>query len=380
MVVDHKRLMQKRCHPTLKRAVWSLGVCFLLLLTGCGATSNNGPSAVSSATSLVQPAKGTLSVACPAANRPLPGPIVFGSNGNLMVVGPDGPATPLTTLGATFTAHDPAWSPDGQTLAFTYTQPASNPDLPWLQLGVICGLDRATGQARLLAQPADPLASFDEAAWLPDGQGLLLTLREPQRNTSNQYLGDQLTLARYLLQTGSLEPLIQNASSPSLSPDGQRLMFLRTDPEQFTRTLMQADSDGSRAQPLGVAQQNLLDYFAPRWSPNGQQIVFVASSAALGSETQPDTLSLLERLLGVRVARAHGNPADLWLAGADGKGLWRVTNLLLDDPRAAWSPDGKALVYSAGPDAGVVVLPLDGGQERQLTEHGNYGGIAWASR
>ena len=312
---------------------------------------------------------------CPDADGPISGPIVFGMDSNLMAVGLDGGAAQvLTRVGGGLFAYEPAWSPDGRTLAYTLSRPAADPDLSWLPVGIICGLDRDTGKGRLLAQGSEPLYGLNEASWSPDGTYLLVTLHQPQLNESRQFTGDKITLARYDLASGTLEALIDDAMSGTLSSDGSRLAFVHINPQDLAVTLMVGNGDAGDAGPLPQPQPPLFLVFMPRWSPDGKQLAFTGSGGDV-VPSQPSSRTWLERLLGVKVALAHGPPTDVWLAD-DGGSPRRLTNLALDDSRVAWSPDGTQLAVTNGL-GGIQLLDIATGEQRPLTGQGNFGGISW---
>jgi hypothetical protein len=93
----------------------------------------------------------------------------------------------------------------------------------------------------------------------------------------------------------------------------------------------------------------------------------------------PDGRSLLERMLGIAVARAHGLPTEIWVIGADGQGLRQITSARLDDAQLAWSPDSRRVAYTNGL-GGIAIVGLDGAETRPVATLGDYGGIAWAPR
>lgn len=314
---------------------------------------------------------------CPDADGPIAGPIVFGMDSNLLAIGADGGTPqPLTRVGGGLFAYEPTWSPDGRTLAYTLLRPADDPDLNWLPVGVICGLDRDTGTGRLLARGSEPLHGLNEPAWSPDGASLLLTLHQPQLNGERQYTGDKMTLVRYNLAGGTIQPLVVDAMSGTLSRDGTRLAYLHIDPQDLTATLMVGGADGNGAEPVPQPEPPLFLLFMPRWSPDGGHIAFTASGGG-AAPAQPSSRTWLERLLGIRVARAHGAPTDVWIADTGGRPQ-RLTAQALDDARVAWSPDGTQLAVTNG-SGGITLLDVATAEQRPLTDQGNYGGIAWAT-
>jgi Tol biopolymer transport system component len=357
----------------------------VLLLAGCGSPTQPSPGGAAPAAasaSAAQPvgvdAAPAATIACPDAPGPIDGPIVFGADNNLFAVGVDGgPVTQLTDVPANVYAFEPAWSPDGATLAYTLSAPTSDPNLSWLPVGRICGMDRGTGKGKLLAQGAETLQSLTEASWTPDGAALTLTVHQPHLDANKVYTGESMTITRYDLASGAQQPLVKDGFNPTLSPDGQRLVYMQLNTSDLSTNLWFANQDGQAATPMPPQPETLGLIVSPRWSPDGAQIAFGASGGAVGQRLQPAARSWLERLLGVSVARAHGAPADIWLITAEGTSPQRITQKGLDDPRIAWSPDGKRIAYTNG-YGGVFVLDLASKQEQMITEQGNYGGISWA--
>ena len=359
------------------RRVFSLLLLGALVLSACGSTTAPFTGvAVNAAPPSAAAFPDTSAPGCADAPGPISGAIVFGADNNLYAVGVDGGATiQLTTVTANTYAYEPSWSPDGQTLAYTLSAPTDDPDLSWLPVGRICALDRSTGKGRLLARGSTPLESLTEATWTPDGAALILTAHQPQLDGNKVYTGDRMTITRYDLANGTQQPLITNGFNPTLAPDGQRLTYIQLNSDDLSTQLWFANADGQSAQPMPMPQTTLGLISGPRWSPDGRQIVFGATGSTTGLATP--RRSWLERLLGVQVARAHGLPVDIWIVDAEGRATRQLTHKGLDDPRLAWSPDGKQVAYTNG-FGGVFVLDLATDQARKLTDAGNYGGISWA--
>ncbi len=382
-------------------------LALLLVLSGCGTQTTAGtittpvPVAPATAETSAQttpvatsgPVAGTTpapqdtsgpppgsNATCPNAPGPISGPIVFGSENNIYAVKEDGSGLQqLTNLSDTLWAHEPAWSPDGKTLAFTFDKPSADPMLNWLPVGTICAMDRATGKGRTLAKGAVDTDSLAEADWEPDGKTLLVALHRRQLDNQKQYLGDLTIVARYDLATNKLAELINDAVSPDVSHADKQITYVHLDQQTYDVTLMLADPSGKNTRSLIQSPPQFSSLLTPRWSPDGRQVVFTASggSPAGGGTADHPVRTIIERLLDIRVAEAHGIPALLWLVDADGKNLHRLSQRGLDDPRAAWSPDSKSLAYATG-GGGVTLLNLASNQEHMITQQGNYGGIAWA--
>jgi dipeptidyl aminopeptidase/acylaminoacyl peptidase len=109
---------------------------------------------------------------------------------------------------------------------------------------------------------------------------------------------------------------------------------------------------GAESHPFGVhdllAMERLSD---PRVSPDGARVAFVLRSTDLA---------------------ANRGRTDLWLVGADGQGLRRLTSHEAGDSNPRWAPDGKSLYFLSTRSGSSQVwrLPIDGGEPWQVTRLG----------
>ena len=72
---------------------------------------------------------------------------------------------------------------------------------------------------------------------------------------------------------------------------------------------------------------------------------------------------------------AHGLPMDVFVVGADGSDLRRLTHLRADDPAPAWSPAGDRLAVLTAD--GIYLVRVDGGEVDVLGRPGGHGTIDW---
>ncbi len=163
-----------------------IALCLCSICVGCGTAQNAQSSTTAEATA---PALASA-ISCPDAPGPITGPIIFGKGNDLASMQEDGTSiTQVTSVPEGLWARDAAWSPDGKTLAFSMSHPPSDEAFFWVQVTVICGIDRATGKGRVLAESGQDLISFTEPNWAPDGQSLLVSLTEYQTDAAKQFLG-----------------------------------------------------------------------------------------------------------------------------------------------------------------------------------------------
>ena len=229
----------------------------------------------------------------------------------------DAEGDPSTPQGLLFQT-EPAWSPDGSTIAF---------------------VSKRTGNSDLYAMDADgsgtrPLTKTKEddvqPDWSPDGEQIVFSRGSPTRLFVMNADGSG---ARRLTDEDADE------TEPAWSPDGRLVAYVRRSPGSSIRELWLVRPDGSQRRQLtkldGVAQ-------APAWSPDGRRIVYSAD--------------------------AGDGRFDIYTIGVDGKDARLVTSGE-DAFEPAWSPDGKTIAYS---EAGAIVaIDVENGEETTLTDAEN---------
>ncbi len=114
---------------------------------------------------------------------------------------------------------------------------------------------------------------------------------------------------------------VVSVRSPQISPDGKRIVFVRSridwKRDRYDTELVLADTAGGTPRVLthdraGVAQ--------PRWSPDGMRIAYLASAQ-------------------------EKKPPQLYVLPMDGGDSQRITNAKQGVESFAWRPDGRALAF-----------------------------------
>src|SRR5579884_327557 len=228
-----------------------------------------------------------------------------------------------------------------------------------------------SGTARVLAKP-DKDEFFAEPRWSPDGASVFFTRRLTRKPSPGE---PKQRIERLDVTSGKRTVVVDNASAPDPTPDGQTLVFLRDDGQRLALSSAPILANGA-AGPVRdlVPSQAFEGMVSPIVSPDGHQIVvgFVDSTP---SAAAADPLAALGNWL-VPSALAHGVPWDLYVLPVDGSSPpKRLTNFRQDSPFPAWSPDGRWLLARA--EYNEFLVDAQSGETWTLNQNGGYGGIAW---
>jgi len=241
----------------------------------------------------------------------------FARRYRILVIG-EGQSTPQVMVEE---ATQPAWSPDGQTLAFR--------SLKADELGIEL-FTLATGQRRratLFVEDGFP-------SWSPDGQQIVFASnREGDRRWRiyRTWAWAEGTIPATNLGFGR---------SPAWSPDGQRIAYQGCDERGNRCGLWSMAPDGSNRQPLTDDPSDT----APAWSPNGRQLAFMSYE-----RTGRWDIYLLQ------VTTGKVSPLVMGVGNA---GL------------PAWSPDGQQIAFMSDRSGtwAIYVIPAGGGAARKVAD------------
>jgi Tol biopolymer transport system component len=347
----------------------------VILAAGCSPAAETAPSPVISATpppvqtSLpLSPTPGFLD----AAGHDLPGRLLiiryFQEGNELGLVDlSSGDYTPLFRAPEDSYLSGASASPDGKqaVLAYAAPPPDGEPQYGFTDLYLIPLDGSALPQPFLLKSQAEEI--FFNPSWSPDGKTVYFShfYNATPEGESPDY---RYTVARVTLD-GASEQILDNAIWPVVSPDGEKLAYLSFDKETFNNELYLADVDGrgAAAVPLDSPEPTV---DAHTFTADSQAIIFSMVNPA----TTP-ALSWLDRLLGVRVARAHDVPSDWYRVPLEGGTPERLTFLGETALFGDLSPAGTRLAFLGS--TGLHILNLDDGGLVHLSEEPMVGTIDW---
>lgn len=168
----------------------------------------------------------------------------------------------------------PAWSPDGQRIAFVRLRFGTETLVSRLITAAASG-----GDERVVTEiRSSQLSSFGSPAWSPDGNRILLT---QQRLGQGAYFRPTLYLVD--AATGGRTQLLRDAEEGSWSPDGERIAYVSvadrngescgSDECSYNGEIYVMRSDGGERRRLTDSKAADSD---PDWSADGERIAFAS--------------------------------------------------------------------------------------------------------
>ena len=228
----------------------------------------------------------------------------------------------------------PALSPDGRLLAFVAGRNAK--DSPGISGAADLFVSTPNGlHVRRLTRHS---ALVGGPAWSPDGRRLAFVVQNAKGDRSTLWVVGLDGRPPHRVTSGPLD------LEPSWAPNGRTIAFLRIDPRLFRGAILTMRPDGSGVRPILSEMRNVTE---PVWSPNGKRLL-VQDGRAIYS-----------------VLPGGGGKRSVARLTADARGA-------LEDPQPAWSPDGKWIVFCQFRTGSVErsdlwVVGADGRGLRRLT-------------
>jgi TolB protein len=262
--------------------------------------------------------------------------LMFVSGGRVYRADSDGEViTPLTPGGQT--ALSPAWSPDGQRIAYTQLLEGKG--------GVV--VQTVAGSGPFMA-PGSQTGLNITPAFAPDGRTLAFAHSDERgtdiytANVIDRCCAQRLTVGRYA-----------DNLSPTFSPDGRRIAFISTRAGPPQLYVMAADgTDQELLAPFDFGATGSSN--APEWSPDGASVVFHRE--------------------------VSGSP-QIFLVDVGARRVRQLTSSgRNEDP--TWAPDGRhvAFISDRSGRRQIWIVDVETGRVRQLATPGAARLPSWSRR
>jgi len=305
----------------------------------------------------------------PSTSRPPEG-LVFISGNSLMTITQDGSAQKLAEMPPTGSISNPAASPDGRYVVFsfsygTYGQRDWGADLYILQ---IRQSPISQGKPTVLLRHQRSGDVIKSASWKPDGRQLLVSYDRAIYDKDGNYRGSKSYVKLFDLGTRRTTTLLANATDAVWSPKGDKIAYVKIDQSgKQSLWLLETASHSSKR----ITEDSLTLVGNPRFSPDGQQLAFAASQGWSSQARMTKRSSDL-----VPVAKAHVIPWDLWIWDGEGEPR-RLTTIGQDLISQIWLPDNQTLFFIT--DLGAYQINARGQDLRKIRLRATPRGITYIS-
>jgi len=280
---------------------------------------------------------------------------------------------------ALFTAPDTgivtaaSLSPDGSTLILAYAPPPTG----LIQFGYtdLYSIPTDGSEAPQLLVDAQDQDVLYSPTWPPDGK----TVYYVRSHIPEGALTAQLSIEYLTYPDGEPKTLLEDSSSPDLSPDGTKLAYTGRPSNSNFDSLYVSNLDGQRAQTL-AGSERFLALDRPSFSPDGKTVAFSGDPkpfiAAIPADKQKFAFDWSDLLLGTHVAHAHdvGN-SSVWILPVSGGTPQLIAKLQTQGLILDYSPDGQHIAF-IDPN-GLFVMNADGTHLVRISNLADLRSIQW---
>lgn len=257
---------------------------------------------------------------------------------------------------------DVAASPDGSQIVFAYAPPLPEGEIQFGFTDLYIMPSDGSAEPEVLVARGDDTETFFNLSW-PLDDYIYYSHFVPTTGS----LGERIfasRIERMNLADGTAEPLVENASWPRLSRDGTQLAYVLDE----TLDMILAEPDGSNPEVI-IEGTDFPAVDAPLFSLDHEWLFFSAI------EPEQNSLSWLDRLMGVRPAYAHNVPSDWWRLNMGSGEMERLTNLYEIGMYGDVSEDGRRVAFITS--SGIQVMNLDGSGVFRLLSIPATGTLNW---
>ena len=301
-----------------------------------------------------------------------------------------------------FTLPEDAWltavsaAADGSSLALAYAPPPADGGAQLGYTGIYelpgecltrpmpCTADDLT----VLVDRTDPHEAYFSPLWSPDGAYLFFAHFTPSDAGSASpfaYTLERLPMAGGAA-AGPAEAILKDGLWPALNTDGSQMVYVYSDPNDYTNSLHVAAADGTNVRPL-TSPKDFTAVDAPLFTLDGQTVIFSAVGEGPAAAALRSPFAWLDALTGATAAEAapppappawplaHNVPSDWWSMPVAGGTPTRLSNQFDTGMFGDLAPDGKYMAYISA--SGLWALPVTGGDPQKLLDVSGYGTLEW---
>ena len=262
-------------------------------------------------------------------------------------------------------------SPDNTQVVLTYSPPPVDNEPPDQNI-YIMPLDGSQPPKLLFTPPAKE-DDYVEVEWSPDGKYIYFTHVNFQITPQPDQVYPLYELYRMTFPDGKPEKIAEKAFWPRVSSDSSQIAYISVDLFLRENKLYIADSNGENAHEVVLTGPQIPEIKdAPIFSPDGQTLLFSAPVPV--QSHQPNWL---DKLMGVRIVKAHTIPSDWFSVPVTGGDITQLTNIQTTNLFASFAPDGKHIAsHSTG---GIFVMKPDGSELTMLVPNSQAvpGTVSW---
>ncbi len=263
---------------------------------------------------------------------------------------------------------DPAWSPDGKSIAASVLDPGSQ------NLGRVVLLNADNGKEKTVYAGT---AILQKPTWMPDGQHLVIIFHDMSSDWNGQ-------IGEIAIDAGKLHRITNDLNSYSnltlgMTKDGEQLVAVQITPLSGVYT-MSADPGNTAA----AVQVDSHGEIGVGWLPDGRLVTmdYNGHIATMNSDGSNRSIIYQEQLPMGGLSVCHdGANALFWMPNKQTKAInvWRIdlqSGAVTDmtkgnvDQNPVCAPDSKSFLYSSLQKGKKMLMsmPISGGEAKQLTD------------
>ena len=150
----------------------------------------------------------------------------------------------------------------------------------------IAAIDGADARA-ITHPPSEFTGSYRDPAWAPDGLSIWTTVAIPEQAAESDVVRIRSEIRRIEIETGRETLVIADGHGPAPGPNGERLVYVTTDPETGRNAIWRNTITGDEPHQLVGPERFETIYTPMRFAPDGRLLAFAAAEYSARRNSQP---------------------------------------------------------------------------------------------